>query len=193
MIPTLSVEAARRLRPSGTFHLPPTAQPIRTSAELIIENAPTQPEIVVRDIRRDISWRVAMTPTTSQTWTAQLLLPSVPTIVRYHFEFSDGSTLHELRQHEGRNTPIYGEWEKRQFQVAVYDPTAMPAEWIRGQVIYQIFPDRFAIGDRVKSKPDRSVYGQKPLYLMWTDAPEHPPRGRDFYGGSAESMAGVQM
>jgi glycosidase len=188
MIPTPSVEAARRLRPSGPFHLPPTAQPIRTSVELAIEDAPSQPEVVLRDIRRDISWRVAMTATASRTWTAQILLPSVPTIVRYHFEFPDGSTLLELRQHEGRNVPIYGEWEKRQFQIAAYDPNAMPAEWTLGQVIYQIFPDRFAIGDRAKVKPDRSVYGQEPFYLMWTDKPEHPPKGRDFYGGDLRGL-----
>ena len=147
MIASPSTAATRRLRPSGPFHLPPTAQPIRTAVELVVEDSAAQPEVVLRDVRRDIAWRVAMSQRAGQSWTAQILLPSVPTILRYHFEFPDGSALRELRQHEGRNTPIYGEWEQRQFQIAAYDPAAMPAEWTLGQVIYQIFPDRFAIGD----------------------------------------------
>src|SRR5258706_958334 len=190
MIASPSTDAARRLRLSGPFHLPPTAQPIRTSVRLVVEDSAAQPEVVLRDVRRDIAWRVAMSQSAGQSWTAQILLPSVPTILRYHFEFPDGSALRELRQHEGRNTPIYGEWEQRQFKIATYDPTAMPAEWTLGQVIYQIFPDRFAIGDKNKAKPDRSVYGQQPLYLMWTDMPEHPPRGRDFYGGDLRGLIG---
>src|SRR5258705_5588908 len=102
------IEAARKLRPVGPFHLAPPAQPIGTWVELIIENATEAPEVVLRDISREIEWRVAMAEAGAQRYTARILTPSRPTILRYHFEFPDGETLHERRQVEGRNTPIYG-------------------------------------------------------------------------------------
>src|SRR5947199_344554 len=116
------IEAARKLRPTGAFHLPPPAQPVGTWVELTVEKAPEAPEVVLRDISREIEWRVAMTASGPQAYTARILTPSRTTILRYHFEFPDGETLHERRQVEGRNTPIYGQWEERQFQIAVYIP-----------------------------------------------------------------------
>ncbi|MEP7289558.1 MAG: glycoside hydrolase family 13 protein [Chloroflexota bacterium] len=184
-----SLAAARRLRPVGPFHLPPAAQPPCTWIELTVEDAPAQPDMVLRDIHRDFTWRVALTKTVDTTiWTARIMLPSVPTIIRYHFEFADGSTLLELRQLEGRNTPIYGEWKQQEFQIAVYDPAQMPAEWTQGTVIYQIFPDSFAKGDTSTDRVSKDVYGQAPVYKAWGDPPEAPPRGRDFYGGNLRGL-----
>src|SRR5690242_13412013 len=140
MITTPSVEAARRLRPDRPFDLPPPAHPLRGWVDLTREKAPCRPEVMLRDVRREISWRVAMVRDAQDSWTARIMTPSEPTILRYHFELANGTVLHELRQHEGRNTPIYGEWEEKEFQITVYDPTQMPAEWTRGMVIYQIFP-----------------------------------------------------
>src|SRR5689334_8954846 len=118
---SISSEASRRLRPAGSYHVPPDAQPIGSWVDLLIEGAASMPEVVVRDIHREAEWRIAMALDGDHA-TARIRLPDVPTIVRYHFEFADGSILHELRQHEGRNTPIYGEWAQREFQIAVYDP-----------------------------------------------------------------------
>jgi len=115
-------------------------------------------------------------------------MPVEPTVLRYNFEFADGTTLHELRQSEGRNKPVYGEWVQRQFQIGVYDPQQMPARWTHGQVFYQIFPDRFAKGNPSANHIQRRVYGQNALYLDWSDKPEHPPKGRDFYGGDLRGV-----
>jgi cyclomaltodextrinase / maltogenic alpha-amylase / neopullulanase len=189
MIPTPSSETARRLRPNGPFHMPPTAQPLRAWVELIVEGSPQQPEIILRDIHREISWHVSMSKMDiANTWMARVMMPSVPTIIRYHFEYPDGSTLHEKRQTEGRNTPIYGQWEQRQFQIGVYDPEVMPPDWTEGEIVYQIFPDRFANGDTSTDRVSKGVYGQEPLYLNWNQDPEHPPRGRDFYGGDLRGI-----
>ncbi len=184
---SISTEAARRLRPAGPYHVPPVAQPISTWVDLILEYAPSTPEIVVTDSKRAVPWRITMTPE-GDRWIARLLLPSVPTVIRYHFEFSNGSTCYELRQFEGRNKPVYGEWEQREFQIAAYDPQQAPAPWTRGIIFYQIFPDRFANGDPGSDRISGGVYGQEPLYLSWNDLPEHPPRGRDFYGGDLRGL-----
>jgi cyclomaltodextrinase / maltogenic alpha-amylase / neopullulanase len=188
MIITPSVEAARHLRPNRPFHLPPPAQPLCSWVDLSLENVAHQPDLVIRDIRRDIKWRITMVQNISGVWTARIMVPSEPTILRYLFELPDGTEITELRQHEGRNTPIYGEWVQREFQITVYDPAQMPAEWTRGMIIYQIFPDRFANGNTSTDRVSKGVYGQEPLYLNWTDAPEHPPKGRDFYGGDLRGI-----
>jgi len=190
MTSVLSLEAARRLRPAGPYHLPPGAQPVGTTVELIVEGAHTRPEIVLLDLRRQIEWRVVMSADKDHLnrWTAQVMLPRQPTIVRYYFEFPDGSKLFELRQFEGRNKPVFGEWEQRAFQIAAYDPDDMPADWSKGIVFYQIFPDRFADGDPSNNRLPRGVYGQEAVLLNWDDKPEHPPRGRDFYGGDLRGI-----
>jgi cyclomaltodextrinase / maltogenic alpha-amylase / neopullulanase len=184
---SISTEAARRLRPAGPYHLPPAAQPIGSWVDLVLESASSAPEVILRDVNRDVEWRVMMAAD-GDRWTARIKLPSVPTIVRYHFEFANSGILYEMRQTEGRNKPIYGEWEQRPFQIAAYDPQQAPPRWSAGTVFYQIFPDRFANGDTSNDRVSQGVYGQKPIYLAWGDLPEHPPKGRDFYGGDLRGL-----
>jgi glycosidase len=74
------------------------------------------------------------------------------------------------------------------FKIAVYDPARMPAEWTHGMIIYQIFPDRFANGDTTTDRVSKGVYGYKPLYKAWGERPEHPPLGRDFFGGDLRGV-----
>lgn len=187
---SLSVQAARRLRPAGPFHIPPPAQPLRAVCHLILEDCPYQPEIYVTDTRRELGWHLAMTPDGNNRWTAELRMPTEVTILHYHFKFDDDALppLMERRQVEGRNTPIYGEWIEEPFKIAVYDPARMPAEWTKGMIIYQIFPDRFANGDPSNDRLSMGVYGHEPLYLEWGERPEHPPLGRDFFGGDLRGV-----
>src|SRR5688500_13879715 len=106
---TLSYEAARRLRPAGAFHLPPLAQPVGSVVEMTLEHSRAQPEILFTDERRDLSWRVVMSQD-GDLWKVEVMMPMDPTMVRYHFEFPDGSRFYELRQDEGRNKPEFGDW-----------------------------------------------------------------------------------
>ncbi len=196
MLPDLSLDAARRLRPEGPFHLPPPAQPPNSRVTLTLERAgqiriaTKEPEIILTDVRRDYTWRVGMLPTSeAQIWQAEVLLPSEPTIIQYHF-LVNGEKVLERRQVEGHNRPIYGEWQSLDFKIAVYDPARMPADWTQGMVIYQIFPDRFAKAqsdDEAKSRM-KGVYGHEPVFKQWGDTPEAPPLGRDFYGGDLRGV-----
>ncbi|MBK8029020.1 MAG: alpha-glucosidase C-terminal domain-containing protein [Chloroflexi bacterium] len=187
-----SYQAARKLRPEGAFHLPPTAQPLGAIVDLILEDSEYQPEVYLTDTRRELSWHLLLDATeTPGTWRAQIKLPSEPTIVTYMFQFhapQPTPPLLEIRQIEGRNTAIYGEWTQLPFKIAVYDPLAMPADWTQGMVIYQIFPDRFANGDPSTDHLMKGVYGHEPHFHQWGDRPEHPPLGRDFYGGDLRGV-----
>lgn len=192
---TLTTADALRARQNDPVHVPPNAQPLRAEVELILRESEQQPEIVVTDRRRDFEWRVLMTPLEApNTWTATLRMPSVPTVLSYHFEFGDGTTFYSLRQVEAlipaSPFPTYGEWTRRPFQIAVYDPFAMPPAWTHGQVIYQIFPDRFAKSEQAQTRERRAQLvpqsGQSlpVLWNTWNQLPENPPKGRDFYGGN---------
>jgi glycosidase len=187
-ISALSKTVARRLRPAGAYHLPPPAQPIRSRVELVVEEAPGQPKIMLKDTRRDLTWRVAMTRLHGDTWTAQVMLPMEPTVIHYHFEFPDETVLTEQRQVEGETIPVYGEWDDTPFQISVYNPQRMPPAWTRGMVIYQIFPDRFANGDPSTDRAAYGVYGHRPVFKQWGETPEHPPLGRDFFGGDLRGV-----
>ncbi len=196
MISTISREAAKRLRPAGPFHLPPAAMPVRMSVDLVVENSPYQPEVFVTDTRRAMGWHFMLAPTeTAGMWKSTLRAPVEPTILTYIFEFHNPDPeaqkhppLLEIRQIEGQNIPIYGEYEQMPFKIAVYDPDRMPADWTQGMIIYQLFPDRFANGDPSNDHLAKGVYGREPLALRWGERPEQPPYGRDFFGGDLRGV-----
>lgn len=174
---------ARHLSPDSPVHFPPPAQPIHSTVTLKISNVPMQTEVVLRDRRRDFNWRVEMTPQESNVHTATITMPSAATIIYYHFEFADGSILQEHRQFDDHHRPVYDQYEDRDFQIAVYDPDAMPADWTQGMLIYQIFPDSFARGRDEITRSQYGPYGHELLIKNWNDPPELPPVGRDYYGG----------
>ena len=110
-------------------------------------------------------------------------------MLRYHFELADGSILRELRQIEGVEKAVYGVWEERDFRIACYDPKGTPPAWVPGQVIYQIFPDRFAQGDPANIHKGPGEFNGRPvIHNKWSDLPEHPPKSRDFYGGDLRGV-----
>ncbi|MDX1993149.1 MAG: glycoside hydrolase family 13 protein [bacterium] len=193
----LSLEVYRRLRPEGPLHLPPHAHPRNSLVTMTLEHVLNsaqlhgrEPEIVLTDTRRDYTWKVGMLPTDDpQTWRAELRLPSEPTIVRYHFLVGREKVL-ERRQVDGHNRPVYDQWTEDEFKIAVYEADGMPADWTKGMIVYQIFPDRFAKAqsDAQAQAAMRGVYGHQPLFKAWGDMPEAPPLGRDFYGGDLRGI-----
>ena len=192
---TLDTRAALLARQNDPIHESPIAQPLRAQVDLLLRGNVEQPEIVVSDQKHNFEWRVAMTPADEpQAWTATLRMPSVPTVLKYHFEFADGTTFYALRQIESlipaSPHPTFGSWSRRPFQIAVYDPSAMPPQWTHGQVIYQIFPDRFAKSEHAHTREllAQHVNGLPRVSLTWDQPPEIPPKGRDFYGGNLRGI-----
>lgn len=188
-----SLLRARKIPATAPFHLPPAAQPLNAHITLTLENAPSQPEVVLRDRRRsDLKWRIEMSPEGNH-YVAHLQLPAAPTVVLYHFEFAGGGGLREkiqveMRHIDGRNTPVFDEYSERDFQIGVYDPAGMPAEWTHGMVMYQIFPDSFARGRAEIVRPRTGTYGNAVKMKAWDEPCEIPPRGRDFYGGDIRGV-----
>lgn len=71
-------------------------------------------------------------------------------------------------------------------------PRAAPPDWVRHQVFYQVFPDRFAIGDSSDcNRHGETVYGSQPRpaqQLAWGQKldPEHA--NTSFYGGDLDGL-----
>lgn len=187
---TLSLASAKRLRGGLRPHVPPPSSPTSTWVRIEFEGGPdAYPEAVFTDPRREHGWRVALSwDGGANLWQADVLLPQEPTVLTYHFVMRDGSTLRERHQVEGEVEMLYGVWEEREFQVAVYDPNDTPPAWLPGTIFYQVFPDRFAQSDPANVRKGGTAYGQEPLYLDWDDKPEHPPKGRDFFGGDLRGV-----
>lgn len=70
------------------------------------------------------------------------------------------------------------------FQLSVYEPNFSTPSWIKGGIIYQIFPDRFNIGKR-----NKKIENGKILHKNLTDDPLFLPNkegevlNNDFFGG----------
>jgi cyclomaltodextrinase len=196
----INLAAARRLRGGVMPHVPPAASPVSTRVRIELEAAPhAHPEALFTDPRREHGWRVALAPSapddsivhhpSSIVWYADVLLPQEPTVLKYHFVLADGAIVRERRQKEGTERPLFGVWEERDFQIAVYDPHSAPPTWVPGSVIYQIFPDRFARGDPQNLRKGlEKTYSRPVLYMQWDSVPEKPSRGRDFYGGDLRGV-----
>ena len=184
-VTSLSLNNAQALRAGKWLHVPPGAAPVSTTVRVeLVAPKDAFPEVLITDPRRSLSWQVAMEPSSAEGWSAEILLPSEPTRLNYFFTLADGQTIQERRQLEGVSRPWYGVWTEQNFQLSVYQPEGDPPAWVRGQVVYQIFPDRFFKGDVPAASVMDRTYRHKRRYLKWDQSPEHPPKGRDFFGGN---------
>ncbi len=187
-----SLSAARRVRGGVLPHVPPPASPVSSTVRLVLQApADSYPEAVLTDPRREHGWRVALQPSqgTDGEWHADILLPQEPTVLSYVFELADGTVLQERRQNEGTSEMLFGVWVEQPHRLAVWTPESLPPAWTSGAVVYQIFPDRFARGEPENlHKGAPTTYGRDVIINEWGDKPEHPPKGRDFYGGDLRGV-----
>ncbi|MGN0634974.1 MAG: glycoside hydrolase family 13 protein [Acutalibacteraceae bacterium] len=106
----------------------------------------------------------------------------------YHFRYDTDFGSMEIRlcgSGMGRIAKDGGEW-----QLTVYDPAVQTPEFIKGGILYQIFPDRFfASGQKKQNVPPqrilRSDWGGEP---MWNPDSDGRITQYDFFGGD---LAGI--
>ena len=69
-------------------------------------------------------------------------------------------------------------------------PGYRPAEWVWGQVFYQIFVDRFRDGDPSNNPRDGAwIYEGRPIVAKrWGELPDHRQGAREFYGGDLDGV-----
>ena len=76
------------------------------------------------------------------------------------------------------------------------DPAFKTPDWVKNAIFYQIFPDRFRDGNAANNPENGDLlwkewsrgdanYAQK---MNWTDLPEEPASGRDWFGGDLQGV-----
>ena len=107
-----------------------------------------------------------------------------PGLYWYCFDLGDGYFI-------GINDDLCGELTRHPhyFQLTVYSDNFSTPNWIKGGVIYQIFPDRFC-----RAEKDKKLEKGKVLHETWTDTPVYLPNengkiiNNDFFGGDIKGI-----
>ena len=124
----------------------------------------------------------------NEEWWRITFTPEKSGLYWYHFTVQrcDGeSVITRFDGGKGRISP-----DGTDFQLTVYSKDFSTPDWIKGSVIYQIFPDRFASSGTKK----RNVPAERVLRADWGGAPMWEPdcEGRitkyDFFGGDFKGI-----
>jgi glycosidase len=136
-------------------------------------------------------------------WEARLAMPKSPTVLTYFFEVTEKKHIKYALAHD--SLFMTGGWSElantldnsRAFKISVYDPSDHVPNWLKGAVIYQIFPDRFRNGNTANDPIDGSgwIYGKSAIKRKWTDpicATAKPgcdgEASQIFYGGDLKGV-----
>ena len=136
-------------------------------------------------------------------WEADIELPDVPCVLGYYFKLGiEGKTVYYGCK--SGYTAGMGELYSNQpisFQLTVYDPSFKTPDSYKKAVMYQIFPDRYSIGDPENAKRGAEYHRQMgrttymhgsfeetPFYLPMPGEKNYVPN--DFFGGD---LAGIEQ
>lgn len=153
-----------------------------TGIDLVVRN---DNETRQEGFRNGFSW-LRMEGEDEEWWTLNYT-PTQEGLYWYFFECNTswGKTV---ITNKGNGIGILGETEK-EFQLTVYKKGFETPDWLKGGIIYQIFPDRFNCGDENK-KP---ITGRK-LRSDWGGEPEWRPdengkvKNNDYFGGDLKGI-----
>ena len=109
-------------------------------------------------------------------------------LYKYHFEY-DTSWGTSRIYHAGNGlAAIKGDGED--WQLTVYDKDFHTPEWLRGGIIYQIFPDRFAFsGTKKQNVPsDRVLRTDRDGDPYWIPTAEGKVLNNDYFGGDLNGI-----
>ncbi len=109
-------------------------------------------------------------------------------LYKYHFEY-DTSWGTSRIYHVGNGlAAIKGEGDD--WQLTVYDKNFHTPEWLKGGIIYQIFPDRFAFsGTKKQNVPsDRVLRTDRDGDPYWIPTAEGKVLNNDYFGGDLDGI-----
>ena len=110
---------------------------------------------------------------------------SHPYLYWYHFSFDDCYGHHFIGRDNELNAKLYDN-DIRNFQLNVYNGTDSDFSWFQGKVMYQIYPDRFCVGDVRRYKDGAYNYKDEKEDVRWE--PFNGVYCNDFYGGNFEGI-----
>ena len=130
-----------------------------------------------------------------EIWTVGVTAPSKPGTLSYYFEAQAGKVVRWYGDNNlvGDNGP--GKTYARKSDILAYELTVYLSSfrapsWMRDAVVYQIFPDRFYNGDTSNDPVDGTKHGYITVHFHknWTDLPDQPGCGCDFFGGDLQGV-----
>lgn len=133
----------------------------------------------------NMNW-VGMEGDSEEWWGAEVRVPETG-LFFYHFEFDTAFGTNKI-MHNGNCCGIINggtlEW-----QFSVYEKGFTTPDWLKGGLIYQIFPDRFCASGKAK----KNILDDRILRKDWGAEPKwRPENGKvlnnDFFGGD---LAGI--
>jgi glycosidase len=140
-----------------------------------------------------------------QIYSTQIPVPQYPTILYYMFEIKDGADTDYYIDDDiknaggGRGAATEIRNDLSSFQITVYKHGFKVADWLKGAVVYQIFPDRFNNGNTSNDPITGQdwIYGFRAKKLGWEESLCDPRSGackdeysNQFYGGD---FAGIEQ
>lgn len=153
-----------------------------TGVNLVVRN---DKETRKEGFRNSFTW-LRMEGADEEWWTLDYT-PAQEGLYWYFFECrtSWGSTV---ITNSGKGIGVLGETEK-EFQLTVYKDSFETPDWLKGGIIYQIFPDRFNCSGEKKT-----VSSDRVLRTDWGGEPEWRPdeqgrvRNNDYFGGDLKGV-----
>ncbi len=109
-------------------------------------------------------------------------------LYKYHFEY-DTSWGTSRIYHAGNGlAAIKGEGDD--WQLTVYDKDFCTPDWLKGGIIYQIFPDRFAFSDTKKQNvpSDRVMRSDRNGDPYWVPTADGKVLNNDYFGGDLKGI-----
>lgn len=120
-------------------------------------------------------------------WQTKIYLDS-PALLFYRFQYENSWGKTDIGC--GKETHLAEIGSKEKWQITVYSPDFHTPDWIKGGIIYQIFPDRFCFsGEMKKNIPEDRV-----IRTDWGGTPEYRPdsegiiRNNDYFCGDFKGI-----
>ncbi|MBR5922899.1 MAG: glycoside hydrolase family 13 protein [Clostridia bacterium] len=107
----------------------------------------------------------------------------------YDFRYtSDYGQFFVVKERGGRG--IVSESDGAKWQITVYDASFKTPDWLKGGIIYQIFPDRFFASSAEKQNVpnDRYICGDWKTQPEYRQNGEKRRLGNDYYGGDLKGI-----
>ena len=111
----------------------------------------------------------------------------------HHYYFV--TQLHGYRTFIKRQGASRGAYEGAElFQLTVYDPDLTTPDWLKGGVMYQIFPDRFAKAGGIDAPLSAPAPIDRVMHQSWNAMPVWEPNSEgmitnsDFFGGNLKGI-----
>jgi len=132
------------------------------------------------DERHEMTWE--QTDGNSESWIYDFVSEEAA-LYFYHFEFDGGFGSCPIRRQNGGMSAVIGEGE--QWQLTVFDRSFETPSFIKGGLIYQIFPDRFCNSGKKKTgvPSDRIIRSDYENLPVWQADEKGEVRNNDYFGG----------